>query len=84
MYAKNLSNEEMTKIKVVDLDEFKNFYIHDFYILNHILFRNIVSSCHFSKFKFYIIQTKSHDKITKIKVVHLYEFYNFYIDDFFS
>jgi hypothetical protein len=26
-----LSNEEMTKIKVVDLDEVYNFYIHDFF-----------------------------------------------------
>ena len=28
-----LSNEEITKIKVVDLDEFKNFYIHDFVLV---------------------------------------------------
>ena len=26
-----LSNKEMTKIKVVDLDEFYNFYIYDFF-----------------------------------------------------
>jgi hypothetical protein len=26
-----LLNEEMTKIKVVDLDEFYNFYGHDFF-----------------------------------------------------
>ena len=26
-----LSDEEMIKIKVVDLDEFYNFYVHDFY-----------------------------------------------------
>ncbi len=26
-----LSDEEMTKIKVVCLDEFYNFYIHDFF-----------------------------------------------------
>jgi hypothetical protein len=25
-----LSDEEMTKIKVLDLDEFYNFYVHDF------------------------------------------------------
>jgi hypothetical protein len=25
------SDEEMTKIKVVDLDDFYNFYIHDFF-----------------------------------------------------
>ena len=47
MFANTLSNEEKTKIKVVDLDEFKNFYIHEFYIWNHILFWNVVSSCYF-------------------------------------
>ncbi len=26
-----LSDEEMTKIKVVALDEFYNFYVHDFF-----------------------------------------------------
>jgi hypothetical protein len=26
-----LSDEEMTKIKVVDLDKFYNFYVHDFF-----------------------------------------------------
>jgi hypothetical protein len=26
-----LSDEKMTKIKVVDLDEFYNFYVHDFF-----------------------------------------------------
>jgi hypothetical protein len=30
MYANNLSNEKMTKIKVVDLDESYNFGIHQF------------------------------------------------------
>ena len=26
-----ISDEQMTKIKVVDLDEFYNFYVHDFF-----------------------------------------------------
>lgn len=26
-----LSDEEMIKIKVVDLDDFYNFYVHDFF-----------------------------------------------------
>ena len=26
-----LSDEEMTKIKVIDLDKFYNFYVHDFF-----------------------------------------------------
>ena len=32
MFGNTLSNEEMTKIKVVDLDELNNFCIHHFYI----------------------------------------------------
>ena len=28
-----LSDEKMTKIKIVDLDEFYNFYVHDFFQL---------------------------------------------------
>jgi hypothetical protein len=42
MFAITFSNEEMTKTKVVDLDEFNKFYIHGFYIGNHILFQNVV------------------------------------------
>jgi hypothetical protein len=30
MYTTTLSNEEMTKIKVVDLDELYNFVVDDF------------------------------------------------------
>jgi hypothetical protein len=32
MYTFTLSDEEMIKIKVVDLDEFFNFGMHDFVI----------------------------------------------------
>ena len=31
MFTNTLSHEEVTKIKVVDSDEFTNFYVHDFY-----------------------------------------------------
>jgi hypothetical protein len=31
MCVTTLSDEEMTKIKVVDIGEFYNFYIHDFF-----------------------------------------------------
>ena len=57
----------MAKIKVVDLDDFYNFVVVDFYLL----FENIVSSWHFLKFKFWIVQIKSHEKITKMKVIDL-------------
>ena len=77
------SHGKMTKIKVIDLDELYNFYIHDFFSWNHILFQNVVSSCNCLNFKFWIVQTKSHDKMTKIKVVHVDELYNFYVYNIF-
>ena len=30
MFTNTLLNEEIIKIKVVDRDEFNNFYVHDF------------------------------------------------------
>jgi len=69
----------MIKIKVVHIDEFYNFGIHEFFSWNHLLFQNIVSSWNCLNFKFWIVQTKSHDKMTKIKVVHVDELYNFYV-----
>ena len=79
-----LLDEQMTKIKVVDFDEFYNFVVVDFFSWNHLLFENVVSSCHFLKFKFWIVQTTSHEKMTKIKFVDLDEFYNFYVHHLFS
>ena len=35
-------DEEMTKIKVVDLNEFYNFYFHDFFSINHLVSQNYV------------------------------------------
>ena len=69
MFANTLSNDEMTKIKVVDLDEFYNFYIVDFFSWDHLVFQNLVSSCSFLKFKIWIVQTKSHEKMNKLIVV---------------
>ena len=77
------SDEQMTKIKVVHLDELYNFHVHDFLRWNHLVFQNIVWICHFLKFKIWIIQIESHEKMTKIKVVYLDELYNFYVHDFF-
>jgi hypothetical protein len=73
----------MIKIKVVDLDEFYNFLVDDFFRWNHLLFQNVVSSWYFLKFKFWIVQTKSHEKMTKMKVVDLEKLYNFVVDNFF-
>ena len=47
MFINTLSNEEMTKIKVVELDEFYNFYVHDFSGWSHLIFQNDVWSCYF-------------------------------------
>ena len=82
MFTNTLLNEEMIKIKVVDSDEF-NFYVHDFSSWNHLRFQNLVWSCHFLKFKFWIIQISSHEKMTKTKVVYLDEFYNFKVYNIF-
>ena len=63
MFANTLSNKELTKIKVVDLDEFYNFYIDEFFSWDHLVFQNVVSSCSFLKFKIWIVQTKWNKKI---------------------
>ena len=64
-----LSDEEMTKIKVVDLDKFYNFYVHDFFSWNHLVLQNDVWSCYFFKFKIQIYKTQSHEKMNKIRAV---------------
>ena len=64
-----LSDKEMTKIKVIDLDKFYNFYVHDFFSWNHLMFQNKVWSCYFLKFK--IDKTQSHEKMDKIIVVRI-------------
>ena len=63
----------MIKIKVIVLDDLYNFVVDDFFSWNHLFFQNVVSSSHFLKFKLWIVQTKSHEKITKMKVVDLKE-----------
>ena len=42
MFTITLSDEEMTKIKVVDLDELYNFGMHEFFSQNHLVFQNLV------------------------------------------
>ena len=42
MFTSTLSDEEMTKIKVIYIDELYNFYIHDFFSRNHLVFQNFV------------------------------------------
>ena len=82
MFTNTLSNKEVTKIKVVDSDEFNNFYIHDFCSWNHLKFQNLVWSCLLLKFKIWTVQILSNEKMTKIKVIDSDVFNNFYVHDF--
>ena len=61
-----LSDKEITKIKVVDLDKFYNFYVYDFFSWNHLVFQNDVWSCYFLKFKIQIDRIQSHEKMNTI------------------
>ena len=45
----NLSDEEMAKIKDIDLDELYNFVADDFSSWNHLVFENVDWSCHIFK-----------------------------------
>ena len=59
----------MTKIKVVDVDEFYNFIVNDFFIWNDLLLQNVDSSCHFLNLNFELIKQSHMKKMTKIIVV---------------
>ena len=83
MCAKNLSNEEMTKIKVTDIHELNNFGIHHFLCWNQFGSQILVRTCRFSKFQIWKVQILSNDKMTKIKVVDINEFNNFGIYHFY-
>ena len=45
-------DREITKIKVVDLDDFYNFVVCDFFIWNHLLSKNYVWSSYILNFEF--------------------------------
>ncbi len=46
----------MTKIKFIDIDELYNFVVDDFFSWNHLVFENVVWSCHIFKFKFKLFE----------------------------
>ena len=69
MFANTLSNEEMNKIEVVDLDEFYNIYIDDFFSWDNLVFQNLVWSCSYLKFKIWIVQNLTHEKMTNINLI---------------
>jgi hypothetical protein len=73
-----LSDEEMTKIKVIDFDVFYNFYIHDFFSWNHLVFQIL----NFKNMETWNNILKEHmisnEKVINIKVVQLIKIYYFY------
>ena len=72
----------MTKIKVIDLNDFYNFVVDDFFRWNHLHFQIFVWSCYVLKFKFYIVQIKSDEEMAKIKVVDLKNLWIFVVNNF--
>ncbi len=76
-----LSDEEMTQIKFIDLDELYLFVIDDFFSWSRSLIKNSIWNSQTLNFKFQIIQIESDEEMTKIKILHLDEFYNFSFDD---
>ena len=68
------SEWEMTKTKVVDLNEPYNFVVDELSIWNSLPSQKLIRSSHILKFKFWIIQTKSDGETTKTKVIDLDEF----------
>ena len=84
MFTNTLLNKKVIKIKVVDSDEFNNFYVHDFCSWNHLRFQNLIWSLYLLKFKIWTVQIWSNEKMTKIKVGDLDELYNFYIHHFYN
>ena len=77
------SDEEMIKTKDVNLDEFFNFVVDEFFIWNHLLAQNSIWSSQNLKFKFQIIQTKCDGEMSKTKVIDIEKLCNFVVDNFF-
>ena len=61
-------DEDMIKIKVIDLDELYNFVVDDFFSWNHLVYENIVWSCHIFKFKFKLFKQSHIEKWPKQKL----------------
>ena len=69
MFIITLSDEKMTKIKVIDLDDLYNFGIHYFFSWSHLMVENLVRTCHFLDLKIWIAQTLSNEKNEQIDTV---------------
>ena len=78
MYTTTLLDEEMTKIKIVDLEKLHNFVVDNFLSWNHFVKENYVWISKISIFK-----KSSNGEITKMKVVDLEKLCNYLVDNFF-
>ena len=79
----SLLDEEMILIKVKEIDELRNFHVHEFFIWNNKVSKKFVRSSYIFKFKIQTIKTKSYDKSPKIKMVDLTTLHNFVSDIFY-
>ena len=57
-----LWNEKMAKIKVGDLDELYNSYIHHLYSWNHLVFENQFEAVIFWNLKFELFKISNKDR----------------------
>jgi hypothetical protein len=73
---------EITKTKIVDLDEIYNFVSGIFFIWNHLWSQNSVWSSYIVKFNFLTIQINSDEEATNTKFVDHEEIYNLFDDCF--
>ena len=76
-------DEKVIKTKVVNLDEFFNFVVDEFFIWNHLLAQNSIWIFQNLKFKFWIVEKKFDGEMAKTKVVDLDGFNKFVVDNFF-
>jgi hypothetical protein len=79
----SLLDEEMTLIKFKDIDELRNFHVHEFFIWNNKVSKKFVQSSNIFKFKIQAVETKSYYKSPKIKMVDLTALHNFVSDIFY-
>ena len=63
-----LTDEEMTQIKVIDLDELYHFVIDDFFSWNHLILKNVIRSYHNLKFKFKLFKQSHIEKWPILKL----------------
>jgi hypothetical protein len=78
MYTTTLSDEEMIKIKVVDIEKLHNFVVDNFSSEDIFSGKTMFE---FPEFKIWILKMNSNGETTKIKVVDLKKLHNFGVDN---